>query len=328
MPILFNRLTILQYFDGASAKCPNLTVCCDNCRSTSNSANARTISDSDKEIDFSIDGKILLDAVSLFGGSCGIGKPIALIRGSKVKSIERYHNHKLMGSGKHRSDQFWKIFADFLERNELLQRQQSKSAGGFGFTIIKLSGQGQEWVSSGQPSLKFVPTEQLLQLMESEKRTNATALTKPLYDTTSYGTLSIDQTIKKAETQANRGDEELKRNLMMVRAMIASREGTMPYKIASEPAIDRLVQMKPLNLQELRDAKVDGFSEALLKQFGSEFLKCIQQSKGLLPTQSPYDSVSFITTSSLFCFSSSSAQFFAGREAANSCHIDQLRSAR
>lgn len=200
-----------------------------------------------------------------------------------------------MGSGNHQSEQYWKIFADLLERKELLQRQFSKGEG-YGFTIIKLTSRGQEWISSREPLLKFVPTEQLLQLMTSEKM--ATSSAKPLYDTSlasaSHGTLSINQIINKAATTSNKEDEELKRNLMMVRAIIASREGTMPYKIASEPAIDRLVQIKPLNLQELRDAKADGFSDTLLKQFGPEFLKCIQRSKGLLPQNSAESLVSLI----------------------------------
>lgn len=279
----------MQYFDGPDAKCPTgLTVCCDNCRLASISPNTQNISDSNKEMDFSEDAKILLDAISLLDGFSGISKPIAVIRGSKLKTIERYHSHKLMGSGKNKSEQYWKILADCLERNELLQRQVSKIPNGFGFTTIKLSRQGQNWVSSNKP-LKFVPSEQLLQLMTSEKSS-----TKPLYDisltSSSHGTLPIVQTSNNIE--ANKVDEELKRNLMLVRAMIASREGTMPYKIASEPAIDHLVRIKPLNLQELRDAKVDGFSESLLTQFGSEFLKCIQRSKGLIPQKSTENMVS------------------------------------
>lgn len=283
---MFNRLKILQYFDGPTAKYEKQIICCDNCRLASTSSNTENITDSNKEVDFSADAKILLDAIRLFDGFSGVTKPIALIRGSKSKSIERYHNNKLMGTGKHRSEQYWKTFADFLERNELLQRQFSKG-NNFGFYVIKLTRQGQEWVVSNKP-LKLVPSEQLFQLMTSEKNVSTA---KPLYDTSlasiSHGTLSVNQS-------ANKGDEELKRNLMMVRAMIASREGTMPYKIASEPAIDHLVRTKPLNLQELRDAKVDGFSEALLKQFGSEFLKCIQRSKGLLPQKSLDNLVSLV----------------------------------
>lgn len=293
----FNRLKILQYFDGPSAKCQKLTVCCDNCRSSSNSANTQSIADSNKEIDFSKDAKILLDAINLFGGHTGISKPIALVRGSQSKTIERYHKNKLMGSGKHQSEQYWKIFADLLERKELLQRQLSKMDNSFKFTAIKLTSRGQEWLNSGNPHLKCVPTEQLLQLITSEKIVASSA--KPLYDTSSssasHGTLYVNPTLNKAAgTTPDKADEELKRNLMMVRAIIASREGTMPYKIASEPAIDRLVQIKPLNLQELRDAKADGFSDALLKQFGPEFLKCIQRSKGLLPQTSTENLVSFI----------------------------------
>lgn len=293
---MFNRLKILQYFDGPTAKCPKLTVCCDNCRTTAlNPANTENICDTNKEIDFSKDAKVLLNAISLFDGFCGISKPIALLRGSKSKSIERYHNHKLMGSGKYQSDQYWKVLADLLERQELLQRQHSKTHQGFGFTTIKVASRGQEWVASGKP-LKFVPSEQLLQIMASDKNpvaTSSNSTTKPLFDTT-YGTLSLNQTSNKAQIKPNQGDEELKRNLLMVRSMIASREGTMPYKIASEPAIDSLVRKKPLNLQELKDAKVEGFSDALLNQFGSEFLKCIQRSKGLLPQKSTESMVSLV----------------------------------
>lgn len=288
--LCFIRLKILQYFDGPSVKNPKLDVCCDNCRNVSNSSDVQTKLE---EIDFTKDAKIMLDAISLFNGNSGLTKPIAILRGSKLKTIERFHNHKLMGCGMYKSEQYWKLLADILERKDFLQRQTLKSDGFVGSTI-KISRQGQQWLTSNKP-LKLVPPEQMIHLIKSEKSINIpTAATsssiKPLYNTssTSHGTLSVNQTL-------NKTDEALKRNLMMVRAMIASREGTMPYKIASEPAIDRLVTMKPLNLQELKDAKVEGFSEALIKQFGMEFLKCIQRSKGLLPQNSMENMVSSMT---------------------------------
>lgn len=282
-------MKILQYFDGPSATCPKLDVCCDNCRSASTAASTQNIDDTNKEIDFTNDAKILLGAIGLFDGFSGISKPIAVVRGSKLKTIERYHNHKLMGSGKHKSEQYWKILADSLERRGLLHRQHGKS-GGYAFTTIKLTRSGQHRLTSDEP-LVFVPSEQLSQLISSERLAAiATSCTKPLYDTSavSAGTLTMNPALY--QLKPNKGNEELKRSLLVVRAMIASREGTMPYKIASEPAIDRLVQVQPLNLQELRDAKIDGFSEALIKQFGTEFLKCIQRSKGLLP-QSSFENV-------------------------------------
>ncbi|XP_037041683.1 Werner syndrome ATP-dependent helicase-like isoform X1 [Bradysia coprophila] len=278
------RLKILQYFDGPTATCPKIPVCCDNCRLAATSSNTQNVCINDKEIDFSKDAKILLNAIDLFGGSTGITKPIAVLRGSKLKTVERYHNHKLMGSGVHQSEHYWKIFADLLERNGLLERQHAKH-GTFKYSTTNLTRQARDWLVSGRP-FACVPSEQLFQMMTSEKNAPNPSSTKPLYDTqlASNGTLSANQ-ITKVEYKP-KGNDELKRSLLVVRAMIASREGTMPYKIASEPAIDRLVQIQPLNLQELRDAKVDGFSDALVNQFGPEFLKCIQRSKGLLPQTS------------------------------------------
>lgn len=287
------RLKILQYFDGPSARSPKLKVCCDNCRNVSNSDNGQN---KVEEVDFSTDAKIMLDAINLFDGYSGLAKPIAVIRGSKLKTIERFHNHKLMGSGMYKSEQYWKLLGDILEREEFLER---KSLSGFAGATIKISRRGQQWLTSNRP-LKLVPPEQMVHLMKSEKNISvpaaATSSIKPLYNTsaTSHGTLSVNQT-------SNKTDEELKRNLMMTRAMIASREGTMPYKIASEPAIDRLVRTKPLNLQELKDAKIEGFSEALIRQFGWDFLKCIQRSKGLLPQNSMENMVRSVTLSSFSC---------------------------
>ncbi len=296
--IQFTRLKILQYFDGPNATCPKLDICCDNCRLASAGV-IRNICDTNKEIDFSKDAKILLGAISLFDGFSGLSKPIAVVRGAKLKTIERFHSHKLMGSGAHRSDQYWKVFADSLERQGLLQKHHARGDG-FGFTTIKATRQGQDWLVSDKP-LIFVPSEQLSDLMISERNPSITSSTKPLYNaslpassSSSHGTLSINQTSHKSQDKPNKANEELKRSLMVVRAMIASREGTMPYKIASEPAIDRLVQIQPLNLEELRNAKVEGFSETLLKQFGPEFLKCIARSKGLLPQSSVENLVSSI----------------------------------
>lgn len=287
-----HRLKILQYFDGPNAVCPKIPVCCDNCRLASNNR------DHEKEMDFSKDAKILFDAINLFGGSTGLAKPIAVLRGSKAKTVERYHNHKLMASGGHQSEQYWKLFADLLERKGLLEKQHVKGNGKFSYTTVNVTRQGRDWLVSNKPFV-CVPSEQLFHLITSEK--NAPPA-KPLYDTSSAstasnGTLSVHQLTNKPKS-----DEELKRSLLVVRAMIATREGTMPYKIASEPAIDRLVQIQPLNLQELRNAKVDGFSEALVNQFGPEFLKCIQRSKGLLPQTSSENMVSYNQIENLFSY--------------------------
>lgn len=299
---MLSRLKILQYFDGPTATCPKLPVCCDNCRSASNSSNTQNVCGNDKEIDFSKDAKILLNAVDLFGGHTGINKPIAVLRGSKLKTVERYHNHKLMGSGVHQSEQFWKIFADLVERKGLLERKHV-TGGSFKYTTVNLTQQGRDWLVSAKP-FACVPSEQLFQLMTSEKAppNPSTSTTKPLYDTSSSsnGTLAAHQIANRIDAKP-KGNEELKRSLLVVRAMIASREGTMPYKIASEPAIDRLVQIQPLNLQELRDAKVEGFSEALVNQFGHEFLKCIQRSKGLLPQASSENLLVSFNGSSISC---------------------------
>lgn len=278
-------MKILQYFDGPDAFCPKLDVCCDNCRLASTSKVGHSVDDINKKMDFTKDAKILLDAIALFGGYSGISKPITVVRGSRAKNVERYHNHKLFGSGKHQSEEYWKILTDLLERQGLLYRQRGKN-GSFTYTSVKIADRGNQWLQSGKP-LEFVPSEQMLQLIASEKQAVATASAKPLYDTS---VTSMNQAMASYQPRPNKS-EELKRSLIVVRAMIASREGTMPYKIASEPAIDRLAQLQPLNLQELRDAKIEGFSETLIKQFGPEFLTCIQRSKGLLAPQAPTDNM-------------------------------------
>lgn len=119
-------------------------------------------------MDVTADANIMLDALTLFNGVSGVNKPIALIRGSKVKSINSYHNHNLMGSGKHRSELYWKIFTDCLTKNELLRRKHLK-IGDFHFLAIEMTQIGKNWLKAGKKPLKLVLSEQLLELLNSEK---------------------------------------------------------------------------------------------------------------------------------------------------------------
>lgn len=65
--------------------------------------------------------------------------------------------------------------------------------------------------------------------------------------------------------------------LNRLRSKLAQDLDVVPYMIASNIALNQIIQSKPNTLEELRSCKLDGFYEAKYLRFGNEFLKCIQE---------------------------------------------------
>lgn len=62
-----------------------------------------------------------------------------------------------------------------------------------------------------------------------------------------------------------------------MRGKLAQDLDVVPYMIASNIALNQIIQGKPKNVEDLRSCKLDGFYEAKYVRFGNEFIKCIQE---------------------------------------------------
>lgn len=229
----------------------------------------------DGQFDFATEAASLLQAVDLFQGYSGLAKPISLLRGSQNQSIKRFHQHALHGVGKYKSEAYWKQLAEMLETNRMLGKSQKSLPGGFPYSVVEIKSSGFQWLRKSVP-LWLKPTAQMLQFM----RKNRVAAD---IDLTSSATGNRLQVPTSKETR----QEQLAKALLECRTNLAIRYDAMPYMVASNLALEQMARAQPLNLAELKAANVDGMSDAKIRQFGDDFLKCILQQRNFLASSQP-----------------------------------------
>uniref|UniRef100_A0A182VC03 DNA 3'-5' helicase n=2 Tax=Anopheles merus TaxID=30066 RepID=A0A182VC03_ANOME len=280
------RRFILNYFEGVmpveaqkaeqgQATAPKLR-CCDNCTRGGLAKDCERYEgiDADGCYNFASDAELFLKAIGAFYGAVSMAMPILLLRGSKNKKLpERFHTNALHGKGKHRDEDWWKGLGTLLEREGYLSKtkitnQFNKFAQGVHY---QLAPAGRRWLADGGKDRKLLlkPTTTMFRSLTVIKPAS-------LYETAQ---------LPAARPPATQQDlrQELVKSLLKKRAELATTYECMPYMIASNAALHAMATRQPLNLQEMKDIQLDGFSDAKLQKFGREFLVCIQQQRNLLP---------------------------------------------
>ncbi|XP_065095775.1 bifunctional 3'-5' exonuclease/ATP-dependent helicase WRN-like [Ochlerotatus camptorhynchus] len=290
------RKFILKYFEGDDVKVDARKNCCDNCDRI-----VGGVKDSDKyegiddngNYDFSKDTEQLLKAVEAFGGGTGIALPIALLRGSKSKKLNDYHlRNPLHGVGKSKDEEWWKALAVLLEREGFLEKIKLPNTFNKFAVIfkIKVTTLANKWLATPNRKLLMKPTTEMFKSIRLVRN-------QSLYDTsvgfqTQHNTI---QTLLQApgssrllEPVVQRQDlvRDLVKTLLKKRSELATAYECMPYMIASNQALHQMATVRPLNLEEMKCAKLDGFSDIKIQKFGKEFLACIQQKLKFLPEAS------------------------------------------
>lgn len=77
---------------------------------------------------------------------------------------------------------------------------------------------------------------------------------------------------------------ELLEAIRSCRGQLAILHGCKPHMVATRNAMQQLTEIRPLNMEELKAAKIDGFSETKARKFGPSFIECIQRKVQALPT--------------------------------------------
>lgn len=85
---------------------------------------------------------------------------------------------------------------------------------------------------------------------------------------TNSPTIILDE-VKKEEKM------KLYRMLLAKRTDLAYSLDCMPYMIASNETLMKLSELKPISIDELRECKLEGFTDVKIEKFGQEFLKVI-----------------------------------------------------
>uniref|UniRef100_A0A182NL71 DNA 3'-5' helicase n=1 Tax=Anopheles dirus TaxID=7168 RepID=A0A182NL71_9DIPT len=287
------RRFILQYFEeelgrednksGDSAGSKRLRQpgkrCCDNCTHGGLAKDSERYEgiDAQGRYDFTADTEMLLQAVELFNGNSSLSLPILLLRGSKNKKLhERYYREPLFGKGKAKSEDWWKELGTLLEREGFLSRTKIPNMFNRFASIVhvQLASNGRRFLNSHSNDRKLLlkPTTEMFKSITVVASQAASSS-----DHRAPGFLPPSQKARQDITQ------ELMEVLLTKRSELATAFECMPYMIASNAALYKMATRKPLNLTELKEAQLDGFSDAKVQKFGPEFLACIQQKLKLLP---------------------------------------------
>ncbi|XP_052863680.1 bifunctional 3'-5' exonuclease/ATP-dependent helicase WRN-like [Anopheles cruzii] len=279
--------------------------CCDNCTRGGVARDCERFEgiDSDGRYDFAADAELLLKAFEKFGGGTGSALPILLLRGSKSKKLhESNYNHPLYGRGRARDEEWWKSLVTLLEREGFLDKTQvTNHFNRFAkICTTKISPTGRKWLDGGggettaTRKLRLKPTAEMfksLKMVNSPSELQSGAICEVVAPRGSQSSTMARPTQSSATVQ-----QELFQTLMKKRSELANAFECMPYMIASNTALQQMAAKKPLNLNEMKNAQLDGFSDAKLQKFGREFLVCIQQKLNFLPQQADRQQCSLTTT--------------------------------
>jgi len=295
------RKSVLSHFDKkAQSSLYGSKNCCDNCRSKSekkikNGVAGLPEEPDDAEIDFSEDAKLMFDAVKLTGQRFGLGTPILVLKGSNSKKVIRFRSNPKHGSGKHRSEAYWKALGKALLNSKYLKEKQvagSKFGG-----IVEISSSGQNWIMkrSSNPSLPLmlVPTIDLIDtgIKSSIKITNNSnssdktilpanpgpdALPDYQLKRLILGPYLPDSNQQKVVHNKNQPDphiEPLRELLITLRNDIADDMSMPRHLVASILDILELSKTRPSSKKKM--LLVDGMSEIKVQRIGSQMLAVI-----------------------------------------------------
>ncbi|XP_053688457.1 bifunctional 3'-5' exonuclease/ATP-dependent helicase WRN-like [Sabethes cyaneus] len=293
------RRFILKYFEEKDVVVESRKHCCDNCdRTVGGVKDSERYDGIDEQgnYDFGKDSEYLLNAIDVFGGGTGISLPIALLRGSKSKKLnERYWKHPLHGIGKSKDDEWWKALAVLLEREGFLnkvklQNNYCKFALMYKVQPTPLA---KKWLATSDRKLMMKPTAEMFKslrlikvqpLYNTDFQSQRSVVPKmlPLPTVHSVSSLNNSRTL---ESIASKQDivQDLVKSLLKKRSELATSYECMPYMIASNLALHQMATIRPLNLDEMKNAQLDGFSDIKIHKFGKSFLSCIQEKLNFLP---------------------------------------------
>ncbi|XP_055423113.1 bifunctional 3'-5' exonuclease/ATP-dependent helicase WRN isoform X5 [Bubalus kerabau] len=160
------RQIILSHFEDKQLRKASIGImgtenCCDNCKSRLD--HCFSLEDSDNTQDFGPQAFQLLSAVTILGGRFGIGIPILFLRGSNSQRLEdRYRRHSVFGTGKDRTEKWWKA----LSRQLIIEGFLAEVPGHSKYVkICTLTEKGRNWFAKAKtespPGLFLQTNEQL-----------------------------------------------------------------------------------------------------------------------------------------------------------------------
>ncbi|ENN72905.1 Werner syndrome ATP-dependent helicase [Dendroctonus ponderosae] len=275
------RAFLVSYFEGkADLSMPERSDCCDNCLAKTAPSDQSIYEGVDERdfYDFTEDAVKYLSAISALGGKYGHGMYIMFVRGSKSSKIpDRLRSHPSFGTGKNKSDDWWKAIANFLDLKHYLKQAKSKTASSFSFSVFDVSDEGLKFLNTPPDSRKLLeqPTLGILHLLKKRQTTSGWISSGKAPSVS--GTVDVVDFAKTEETHQEVDERlQLLRLLKNARSQLARSNDCMPYMVASDFILMEMARHKPRHLDQLRGMKIEGLTEARIEKFGHQLLEVIK----------------------------------------------------
>lgn len=309
------RKLLLAHFAGAEADMVGgVPHCCDNCTRRLNQDKAKDAkqvqTNKDGKTNYTKEARLLFDVVMGTKQRYGITVPIAVLRGSCSQKVPDYLKKSIyFGTGKHKTEAFWKAFARLLQSEGYLQEKaihnsgMPKGAATRFISSIVLTEKAKEW-TRGSEELLLEPTTELADMEAPRPVAKPQVLPKtvaPRLPVPATGFADIIESRQKAKMEdedsflaLTRNEEpsedeklrsELYAQLVELRNRMASECGYAPYMVFNNRILLTIAQACPTSLERL--GKVEGVSEAKLNKFGGRVVEVVSQfckDRGLQPS--------------------------------------------
>lgn len=307
------RKLLLAHFAGAEADTVGgVPHCCDNCTRRLNqdkTKDAKQVqTNKDGKTNYTKEARLLFDVIMGTKQRYGINVPIAVLRGSGSQKVPDYLKKSIyFGTGKHKTEAFWKAFARLLQSEGYLLEKainnsgMPKGAATRFLSSIILTEKAKVWIR-GSEELLLEPTTELADMEAPRPIAKPQVLPKtvaPRLPVTGFA--DIIESRQKAKTEdedsflaLTRNEEpseeeklrsELYAQLVELRNRMASECGYAPYMVFNNRILLTIAQTCPTSLERL--GKVEGVSEAKLNKFGERVVEVVSQfckDRGLQPS--------------------------------------------
>lgn len=228
--------------------------------------------DDNGNYDFTENARLLLRAMEI---TSKVAVTISVLRGSsEKKALEFKEEKEVYGAGKIWPKEYWSHLVDQLKDHGYITIKKLPLP----YRPIQIiSPIGSAWLKrSERLILKAKP--EMYPYFRKKKKVVQTGSIQP--STSNQATVNGDKKVEVAgdgdddhyKNELELSDKHLEEILLGIRAALAENSDCMPYLVASNTAIQQMVEKKPVSIKEFKSYIIDGFSIAKIEKFASVFI--------------------------------------------------------
>lgn len=286
----FLRKYLLEYFDSDASHLRPRSKCCDNC---DNGSSRIGLSDTYEGIDnngnydFTTNAHLLLRAMQITNK---VAVAISVLKGScEKKALEFKDDKEIYGTGRIWSKEYWTHLVDQLKDYDYITMKKLPLPYR---PIQVISEKGIDWLrKSTRERLILKAKPEMYPFFKKKKKKvvqniamgPSTSITDPVNVLKEATKEDIKMDVDDYHIEVEKSDKHLEEILLGIRAVLAENSDCMPFLVASNAAIQQMVDKKPVSLKEFKSCIIDGFSIAKIDKFAAffidgiiKFMVCVQ----------------------------------------------------